>query len=146
MTDATLREELVSAALRWEKTFGNAPAITSVISEYDAAQLVKCSDEEYSTCMKGITAVQKGHDFLFDGNRYQVKGNRPSGKAGSFVTIVAKARNYDWDFLIWILYDKNYVIQEAWQWDVESYRVGFDQLTRLSPNHMRQGVKLISVR
>ena len=98
-----LREQLVKATLSWERAFGNAPLITTVLSEYDAANLVGCSLEAYSTSMQGCSAVQKGHDFVFNGLRYQVKGNRPSGKPGSFVTWVPKATNYHWDYLIWIL-------------------------------------------
>lgn len=70
-----LRDELVSVALLWESAFGNAPSITSVLSEYDAARLVTCTVEQYSECMKGFTAVQRGHDFIFNGAKYQVKGN-----------------------------------------------------------------------
>ena len=137
-----LREELVRVSLAWEAAFGNAPHITTVLSEYDAATLVKCRIDDYSRCMQGITSVQKGHDFIFDGLRYQIKGNRPSGKKGSFVTWVPKATNYDWDKLIWILYDRHYAIQEAWQWDVEDYRRAFDPIKRLSPAHLRQGLNL----
>jgi len=137
-----LRDELVTVALAWEKAFGNAPLITPVLSEYDAARLVTCSAEQYSQCMQGLTAVQRGHDFIFNGAKYQVKGNRPSGKPGSFVTWVPKATNYEWDFLIWILYDRHYVIEEAWQWDVDAYRTAFDLIKRLSPAHMRNGVRL----
>jgi hypothetical protein len=83
--------------------------------------LVGCSMREYGQCMQGVTAVRHGYDFQFNGQRYQVKANRPSGKPGSFVTLVPKAQNYDWDFLIWILYNKNYEIEEAWLWEAISY-------------------------
>ena len=62
-----------------------------------------------------------------------------SGKKGSFVTMVPKATNYEWDKLIWILYDKNYVMQEAWEWCVKDYQVAFEGIKRLSPNHYRKG-------
>ena len=52
--------------------------------------------------------------------------------------MVPKATNYEWDRLIWILYDKNYVMQEAWEWNVEDYRETFENEKRLSPND-RQG-------
>jgi len=100
----TLRQRLVSTALEWQHEYGVAPAITSVLSEYDAAVLVGCSEDGYSCYMKDKTAVSRGVDFVHDGTRYQVKANRPSGKRGSSVTLVAKAKNYDWDVLIWILY------------------------------------------
>ena len=112
--EKTLREKLAEIALQWQANYGVAPSITSAISEYDAAKLVGMSEREYSDYMKVKTAVSKGADFVYRGIRYQVKANRPSGKPGSFVTMVPKASNYDWDRLIWILYDKNYVMQEAW--------------------------------
>ena len=137
-----LREQLVQAALAWERAFGNAPLITTVLSEYDAARLMGCTAEAYSRAMQGMTAVQKGHDFIINGSRYQVKGNRPSGKPGSFVTWVPKATNYDWDYLIWVLYDRHYEIQEAWHWEVSAYVAAFDAVKRLSPAHLRLGSRL----
>jgi hypothetical protein len=137
-----LREQLVRAALAWERAYGNAPMITTVLSEYDAALLVGCSTESYSRAMRGVSVVQKGHDFIFNGAKYQVKGNRPSGKRGSFVTWVPKATNYQWDFLVWILYDSQYRIKEAWQWDVAAYVEAFDSVKRLSPAHLRHGTRL----
>ena len=134
-----LRDELAKIALQWQERFGVAPSITSAISEYDAAKLVGMSEDEYSEYMKDKTAVSKGADFVFQNIRYQVKANRPSGKKGSFVTMVPKASNYEWDRLIWILYDKNYVIQEAWEWEVDDYKLAFDSLKRLSPSHYRKG-------
>lgn len=53
--------------------------------------------------------------------------------------MVPKATNYEWDKLIWILYDKNYVMQEAWEWCVKDYQAAFDGIKRLSPNHYRKG-------
>ena len=134
-----LRNKLVEIALQWQERYGVAPSITSTISEYDAAMLVGMSENEYSAYMKDKTAVNKGSDFVFNNTRYQVKANRPSGKKGSFVTMVPKAANYEWDRLIWILYDKNYVIQDAWEWGVEEYKDAFDAIKRLSPDHYRKG-------
>jgi hypothetical protein len=74
---------------------------------------------------------------MFKGCRYQVKANRPSGKQGSSVTLVAKAHNYDWAKLIWILYDRNYELREAWEWDVDDYREAFESRSRLGPKDMR---------
>lgn len=134
-----LREELVNIAIQWQERYGVAPSITSAVSEYDAAMLVGMTDKEYSDYMQDKTAVSKGADFIFKGTRYQVKANRPSGKKGSKVTMVPKATNYEWDILIWILYDKNYEIQEAWEWNVQYYKSAFDDLKRLSPEHYRHG-------
>jgi hypothetical protein len=77
-----IRQQLVSVALEWQKRFGVAPAITSALSGYDAAILVGCPEEDYSRFMQNRTAVSKGADFVYNGKRYQVKANRPSGKPG----------------------------------------------------------------
>ncbi len=137
-----LRQQLISIALEWQKRFGVAPAITSALSEYDAAILVGCPEEEYSYYMQDKTAVSKGADFIHDGIKYQVKANRPSGKPGSPVTKVAMANNYEWDYLIWIHYTTDYEVKEAWLWKVEDYRRDFDSLSRLSPKDMRKGTRL----
>ena len=141
---ALLRRTLVNTVLEWERRYGVAPSITGAISEYDAALLVGHSPESFGRDCVGRTAVTRGTDFCFDGLRYQVKANRPSGKPGSFVTLVAKATNYDWDRLIWILYDREFVVQEAWEWTAESYRAAFDAVSRLSPAHMRRGKRITS--
>lgn len=140
-----LRDKLVEVALEWQSKFGVSPSITSSVSEYDAAMLVGMSEQEYSEYMKDKTAVSKGVDFVFNNIRYQIKANRPSGKPGSFVTLVSKASNYLWDKLIWILYDKNYVMQEAWEWDVEDYKSSFDKKNRLSPDDYRKGRRLFPI-
>jgi hypothetical protein len=137
-----IRSTLVGAALEWEQRFGVAPSITSALSEFDAAILVGHTPESFALQAVGRTAVSRGHDFVFDQLRYQVKANRPSGKPGSFVTLVAKAKNYDWDRLIWILYNRRFQIAEAWLWSVDDYRREFDSIVRLSPNHMRKGTQL----
>lgn len=146
MMNSPLRDRLVSIALEWQERYGVAPHITAAISEYDAATLVGFPEREYSRFMQGKTAVAKGSDFEYGGVRYQVKANRPSGKPGSRVTLVANAaktaRKHEWDRLVWILYDKNYEMQEAWQWDAKPYRQAFSENQRLSPEHYRNGVKL----
>ncbi len=134
-----LRQQLVALALEWERRYGVSPAITAAVSEFDAARLVGHSAESFALECDGRTAVTRGTDFRHGGLRYQVKANRPSGKPGSFVTLVAKAKNYDWDRLIWLLYDREFRILEAWEWTVDDYRTAFDALTRLSPAHMRHG-------
>jgi hypothetical protein len=93
--------------------------------------------------MQGVTSVRKGYDFRFNGARYQVKANRPSGKPGSPVTLVGKAKNYEWDYLVWVLYNPQYEIQEAWLWEVSAYKTAFDLIIRLSPSHYRQGKRLV---
>jgi len=138
----SMRDSLVKIALEWENKFTVMPQITSTISEYDVAQLLGCDEKTYSKIMKNQTAVTKGHDFIYNGKKYQIKANRPSGKPGSFVTLVGKARNYKWDFLIWILYDTQFNIQEAWKFKVDLYKKLFDQKNRLSPDDMREGERL----
>jgi hypothetical protein len=134
-----LRQQIVTLALEWERHYGVSPAITAAVSEFDAALLVGHSAESFALDCDGRTAVTRGTDFRHCGLRYQVKANRPSGKPGSFVTLVAKAKNYEWDCLIWLLYDRQFSIIEAWEWKVDEYRKAFDALTRLSPAHMRRG-------
>ncbi|GGK58446.1 hypothetical protein [Amphritea balenae] len=138
-----LREQLVCIALDWQKKFGVSPAITSTISEYDAALIVGMSEQEYSEYMQERTAVSRGHDFEFNGVRYQIKAHRPSGKPGSKITNAGKANNYDWDILIWFRYDQFYVPEEAWLWQREEYIDMFGQKPRISPADMRLGKQLI---
>lgn len=120
MNATDLRGRLVDIALDWERAYGVAPAITSALAEYDAARLVSMSDAD-SADRANQTAVTRGLDFRFRGLGYQVKANRPSGRPGSFVTIVAAAKNYEWDRLIWLLYDSRYRVVEAWLWNVAHY-------------------------
>ena len=92
-----MRDDLIKISLLWQKQYGVAPNILSAVSEYDAAMMIGMPEDEYSDFMQDKTAVSKGSDFIFNNKRYQVKANRPSGKPGSKVTIVAKAKNYEWD-------------------------------------------------
>jgi hypothetical protein len=145
-----LRERLVNVALEWESYFGIAPSITTAISELDAARLVGINEDTYCSAGKLRTAVTKDTDFDCDGIRYQVTANRPSGKKGSSVTLVSqktekKRKPFGWDRLIWILYDRSYNMQEAWQFEADDYRSKFSHLTRLSPAHMRKGRCLFPV-
>ena len=141
-----LRTQLVQAALAWQQGTGVAPAITAALSEYDAAHLLGMTAEDYRRCRVGQTAVTQGADFVWQGLRYQVKANRPSGSPGSRVTLVPKARNYDWDSLIWIQYDSLYVVQEAWLWEVGAYRAAFHDLKRLFPLHHQQRLQTRAIK
>ena len=132
----------MAIALDRERSFGVAPAITSALSENHAASLVGHTDDSLGRDCLGRTSVTRGSDFTFEGIRYQIKANRPSGKPGSVVTLVGKASNYDWDRLVWMLYDRFYVLQEAWEWEMERYRVAFDARSRLAPADMRKGRQL----
>ena len=137
-----MREELIKISLLWQKQYGVAPNILSAVSEYDAAKMIGMPENEYSDFMQDKTAVSKGSDFIFKNERYQVKANRPSGKPGSKVTIVAKAKNYEWEYLIWILYNKDFQIQEAWIWNQDDYKKEFHEKKRLSPIDYRRGKRL----
>lgn len=137
-----LRDRLVRTSLEWERRFAVLPSITGAVAEFDAARLKGTSLEVGRGRTASATAVKKGWDFEKNGARYQVKGNRPSGKPGSRVTLVSKAKNYDWDRLIWILYDRSYNIQEAREWSREGYRRRFGGKRRLSPTDMRLGRRI----
>lgn len=137
-----MRDDLIKISLLWQKQYGVAPNILSAVSEYDAAMMIGMPEDEYSDFMQDKTAVSKGSDFIFNNKRYQVKANRPSGKPGSKVTIVAKAKNYEWDYLIWILYNKEFQIKESWIWNQHDYKKEFDEKKRLSPSDYRRGTKL----
>jgi len=143
MSAEQLRQQLVNIALEWQSKYGVAPAITSALSEYDAAVLVGMPLDEYSDFMRGRSAVSKGADIIWKGIRYQIKANRPSGRPGSQVTLAPKPKNINWDKLIWILYDTDYCIQEAWMWDIAEYNAQLAQLSRLRPKNMRMGKSLI---
>jgi hypothetical protein len=138
-----LREQLVRASLEWESYFGVAPSITAAISELDAALLVGMDEDDYCLGGRGRTSVTKDTDFVFKGIGYQVTANRPSGKNGSQVTWVKQKteakRLFGWDRLIWILYDRFYVIEESWEFTADEYRNKFGLARRLGPEHMRQG-------
>lgn len=142
LTNDSLRTHLIKTALEWQNRFGVAPAITSSVSEYDAAVLVGCSEDDLRLDSETRTAVTKGHDFVYRGARYQVKANRPSGKPGSKVTLVANPKNDEWDYLIWILYDTKYSIEEAWLWSLEGFRSNYPKDMRLHPDHLRLGTRM----
>lgn len=56
-----------------------------------------------------------------------------------------KKKPFGWHRLIWMLYDRSYILQEAWEFTADEYREKFEHLTRLSPTHMRQGRSLFPV-
>ena len=142
LQDNQLRDLLLQISLEWERRFAVAPRITDSIAEFDAAKLAGTSLRIGEGRREGDTAVMKGVDFRKGNILYQVKANRPSGKPGSPVTLVGKPKNYNWDKLIWILYDTRYNIQEAWEFTCNKYRGLFQSKKRLSPDDMRKGIKL----
>ena len=142
LEDDKLRDLLVQISLEWERRFAVAPQITASVAEYDAAKLVGTSLKIGKGRKKSDTAVTRGMDFRKDNIFYQVKSNRPSGKLGSKVTLVGKATNFDWHKLVWILYDRGYNIEEAWEFACNKYRELFEYKKRISPEDMRKGTKL----
>jgi len=138
LQDSPIRKQLVSIAREWQLQFGVAPAIVSALSEYDAAMLIEMPETEYSASMKNATAVRRGFDFVYEDTEYQVKANRPSGRPGSRVTKVGNPKNDNWSVLIWILYDCDYNLLEAWRWSRADFRIKYLQGQRLSPDHIRQ--------
>jgi len=137
-----LREQLIKLCLDWEKLLGVAPHITGAISEFDAMKLIGMSEKEILDESKDKTSRQKGHDFIHNDVKYQVKANRPSYRKNSPVTITAKAKNYDFDKLIWILYNQEFVIQEAYEWNVNEYKEKCEFLKQVRPVHLRQGKRV----
>lgn len=145
-----MRERIVALALEWQKRYGVAPSITPALSECDAAIfLVGMPEDEYSEYMKPRTAVSRGHDFEFNGEKYQIKAHRPSGKPGSAITnagpVLKKdtaTGRYKWNFLIWIRYNKDYQIEEAWMFSEACYGNEFGDRKggNLSPEDMRKGL------
>ena len=61
------------------------------------------------------------------------------------VTLVKGPPNLEWDRLIWILYDREYQLAEAWLWDVDAYRARLATLPRLRPVDLRLGTRLYPV-
>lgn len=121
-----LRLQLINVALEWERQYSVLPRVGDALSEFDAAMLVGHTPETFSQAMIGTTAVQKGFDFCFENSRYQVKHNRPSGKKGSKVTNAGKVTsNFEWDILIYVLYNERFEIQGAWKWGLKTYQAAF---------------------
>jgi hypothetical protein len=132
-----IRARLAGLAIEWEHRYGVAPPITSAISEYDAAMLLGLSDDEYASSCVGRSAVTPGTDFVHRGIRYQVKANRPSGRAGSTVTIISKPRNLGFDVLVWVLYRPDFSFDEVWTVDVATFERELHGLTYLRPVQLR---------
>lgn len=132
------RKGLVETALNWEATFRVMPAITSAVSEYDATRLIGISGKGVETIFQNQTAVTKGYDFIWNGIKYQVKANRPSGRKGSEVTMISKPKNYDWDNLIWILYDKAFLIREVLMFKQKDFKNEFDSFKIVRPKDLRK--------
>lgn len=132
-----MRSRLAALSMAWEHRYGVAPPITSAISEYDAAMLIGLTDDEYASACVGRSAVTPGADFVHRGIRYQVKANRPSGRAGSTVTIISKPRNLGFDVLVWVLYCPDFSIDEVWTVDVVTFERELHREIYLRPARLR---------
>lgn len=143
LTNRQLRNIVVKAALEWERRFSVLPPITGAIAEYDAARIKGTSLNVGKGRRATDTAVRKGGDFRKGETDYQVKGNRPSGKPGSKVSLAFKRpRNYNWDRLIWVLYDKEFHLVEAWEHSRDEFRRRFGSKKLIRPDDMRKGRRL----
>lgn len=140
LDDSQLRDLLVQISLEWERRFGVIPHVLGAISEYDAAKLVGGNLRIGEGRDKGFTPITKGVDFRKDGIAYQVKARRPG--PNKRVRRAPKAKNYAWNKFVWILYNHDYRMIEASEFDVNSYRKLFDLKPRLTPNDMRKGKKI----
>jgi hypothetical protein len=145
----TIRNQLVQIVLEWEKRFGFFPGqagVTAAVSEYDAAMRLGLDETEYIASTRGRSSVGRGYDFLFKNKRIQVKANRPSGRPGSAVWNAGpKVKTDGWDKLIYILYDKDYEVIEAYQFDCNTYEKMFSNKKKLRLEDMRKGDKLSDV-
>jgi hypothetical protein len=143
-----IRDQLVQIVLKWEEMFGFFPGqagITAAISEYDAAiKILKHNEAEYKASIERRTAVGRRFDFEFNNEKFQVKANRPSRHLGATVWNAGrKVKTDGWDILIYILYDEDYEIQEAYQFDSETYERKFSDRTSLRLEDMREGKNLL---
>ena len=142
----TIRDQLVQTTLEWEKTFGFFPGqagITAAVSEYDAAIRLGLNQDQYRVSITGRSSVGRGYDFKFMNKKIQVKANRPSGRPGSDVWNAGpKVKTDGWHILIYMLNDKDYVIQEAYWFDCDTYERMFSNKEKLRLDDMRMGNKL----
>ena len=136
-----LRKNLVANTLEWQKEYGVAPAILSAISEYDAAiKVVEMKEKEYSDYMQDKSAVNKGFDFEYNKKKYQIKATRPSGKGRCKVwKAMNKLKNTKFDYILWLNYDENYKLKEAYQYEREDFISRFENKSYISPTDMRKG-------
>lgn len=145
----TVRDQLVQTLSKWEERFGFFPGqagITAAVSEYDAAMMLGHNEDEYIASITGRGPVGRGYDFVFNSKKIQVKANRPSRRPGAAVWNAGPRVNTDgWDILIYILYDEDYVIQEAYQFDSDTYENMFANRTSLRLEDMRKGENLLNI-
>ena len=145
----TIRDQLVQLVLEWEERFGFFPGqagITAAVSEYDAAMMLGHNEAEYIISVAGRSPVGCGHDFVFKNKKIQVKANRPGGRSGDTVWNAGpKMITGGCDILIYLLYNKDYVVQEAYQFDCNEYEEMFSNKKSLRLEDMRKGKRLPNI-
>jgi hypothetical protein len=142
MEPKLLRDRLVETAIEWQEKYGVSPRvspiITPAIAEYDAARIIGISEEEYAELERDRHLA---FNFIYKGKRYRTRGSRQKSlsERPEGTVIYEKPKDFEWDCFIFILYRKSYVIEEAWLWEVASYKEFFYQNDKMSFSDMRQG-------
>ena len=137
------REQLISQSLAWESAFGKSPSITGELGEIDAIFSLGFLTPETLRKRRSASAVKSKSDFEVNGLRYQVKANRPSGRPGSKVTKIGVPKPDGWDELLWVLYNKDYRVQEFWKIDHRTFWQALGGNKHLRPKIIRDsGIRL----
>jgi hypothetical protein len=142
MNVESLRDRLCEVASKWEEKYRARLSIISAIAEFDAARIIGLSEEEYVERERG---GRFSSGFIFREMRYRVMGTQRKelGERPGSTVIHKKPTNYDWDYLIWIRYNKLFVIEEVWRWNVVAYKEYFHQRDSMTLNDMRLGENLL---
>lgn len=128
---ATFREMLVDLACHWQDPLGVTPAVNYAVARYDAAALAGLAE---SRCR----AVASGADFDHEGLRYQVIASRDPEPAR-----IPVVRRRGWDCLIWLVYDRDYALLEAWRCEGEALRARWGDSRVLGSDCLRLGEDLL---
>jgi len=108
-------KDFLKSVLELEKKFGITSRITGGLGEYDAAMQLGFSEKEYSDYMEKVAPVRADYDFEYKGKKYQVKAHHPASvkitTAIFSIPALLKYKKYKWDYLIYIVYDKEYAIE-----------------------------------
>lgn len=128
---ATFRELLVDLACHWQDPLGVTPAVNYAVARYDAAALAGLAEPR-------CRAVASGADFDHEGQRYQVIASRDPEPAR--IPVVRRA---GWDRLIWLVYDRDYALLEAWSCEGEALRARWGDSRILTSDCLRLGEDLL---
>ena len=127
---STFREILVGLARNWQDPIGVTPGVSLAVARYDAAVLSGLPEP-------ACRGVSSGADFVHQDLRYQVIASREPELAR-----VPRVPRDGWDRLVWLVYDRDYALLEAWSWDAESYRRA-TAATPATPEDLRRGQDLL---